>query len=176
MKNSRSFKTNVVTIHSSTETIWDLLFNRFGEIHLYNPNIEGSHELNNKQGEVGCERECSLDKKTFIRERIVNADMYKSVTIDVIGGNMPMVHEMRLKFLISPIGVGKTRVQLEVEYTTKPSFMAVLVKGMFRKMLFKVLVGLKYHLETGRAVSKSTYKPVSKQFSKLHPEQAFQGI
>lgn len=173
MKNSRSFTTKTVTIATSNEKIWDLLFNRFSETHLYNPNIEGSHELNNKQGEVGCERQCSLDKKTFIRERIVNAELGKTVTIDVIGGNMPMIREMQIRFVITSVSSSVTKVHLDAQFTTKPSFMASFVRGMFRNMLFKVLVGLKYHLETGKTVSKSSYKPVAKKFLKLKTGQSF---
>ncbi|MCX6221398.1 MAG: SRPBCC family protein [Bacteroidia bacterium] len=173
MGNPKKIATEAVLVNASKQEVWNLLFNRFGETHLYNPNIEGSHDTNGKTGEIGCERECSIDKKTSIKERIVNAEEFKSITVHVIGGNMPMVKEMQVIMLIDSVSSSLTRVIINASYTTKPSFMASIVKGMFRKMLFGVLIGLKYHLETGNAVSKKSFKSISEKYSILQGSQAF---
>ncbi|MCK9638813.1 MAG: hypothetical protein M0R39_02810 [Prolixibacteraceae bacterium] len=44
---------------------------------------------------------------------------------------------------------------------------------MFRKMLFGVMIWLKYHLETGKAVSKKSFKSISANYNKLQGSQAF---
>lgn len=173
MGNPKKIATEAVIINASKQEVWNLLFHRFGETYLYNPNIEGSHDTNGKNGEIGCERQCSIDKKTNIRERIVNAVEFESITVDIIGGNMPMVDEMQVIMLIDPVSSVQTKVSIRAAYTTKPSFMAVIVRGMFRKMLFGVLIGLKYHLETGKAVSKKSFKSISVNFNKLQGAQPF---
>jgi hypothetical protein len=173
MEKSKTFSTDAVIINASKEKVWDLLFHRFSETHLFNPNIEGSHDINSKKGEVGCERQCNIDKKTFIKERVVKADEFRSFTIDVIGGNMPMLKEMQIVFAIESISPNQTRVMINAEFNTKPSFLAGLIKGMFKKMLFGVLVGLKYHLETGQLVSKNTFKPIFKKYQNLQVSQSF---
>ena len=173
MGNPKKIATEAVLINASKQEVWNLLFHRFGETHLYNPNIEGSHDTNGKNGEIGCERQCSIDRKTNIKERIVQAEEFKSITVDVIGGNMPMVKEMQVVMLIDPVSPTQTKVRINATYTTKPSFMAGFVKGLFRKMLFGVLIGLKYYLETGHAVSKKSFKSISGKYRDLHGSQAF---
>jgi hypothetical protein len=173
MENSKKISTEAVFVNASKQVVWNLLFHRFGETYLYNPNIEGSHRTNGRQGEIGCERECSIDKKTNIKERIVKAEEFKSVTIDIIGGNMPLMKEMQVIMNIEPVSANQTKVSITAFYTTKPFFMAGFVKGMFKKMLFGVLIGLKYYLETGTPVSKKSFKPISAKFRMLHGNQAF---
>lgn len=173
MGNPRKIATEAVLINASKQEVWNLLFHRFGETHLYNPNIEGSHGTNGKDGQVGCERQCSIDQKTNIKERIVKAEEFQSITVDIIGGNMPVVNEMQVIMLIDPVSLTQTKVRINATYTTKPSFMTGIVKGMFRKMLFGVLIGLKYYLETGNAVSKKSFKSISGKYRSLQGSQAF---
>ena len=172
MENSKSFNLSIV-VNDSRERVWDTLFTRFGEISLFNPNVEGSHFTSGSKGEVGCERVCNLDSKTFVREKIVKADPQKSFTVDVVDGNMPMVQELKVNFKIHSTKANQTQVDLTAKFTTKPAFMAALAKGMFRKKLDNVLIGLKYYLETGQPVSKKTFKPISKQYKKLELSQSF---
>ncbi|MCK6609273.1 MAG: SRPBCC family protein [Bacteroidia bacterium] len=167
MENSKLIQTETVLINASREKVWDILFNRFGQTHLYNPNIMGSHDTTSNQGEVGCERQCNIDKKTFIREKVIGVEEYNLIVIDTIGGNMPLVKHMQIKIKLEELSPSKTKVNMEAEYNTKPAFMAVLVRSMFKKMLTSVLIGLKYYLETGKTVSKENYKVISKEYYSL---------
>ena len=173
MEYTKKIATEAVLINASRQEVWKLLFHRFGETYLYNPNLESSHKTNGESGEIGCERECYIDKKTNLKERIVDAEENKSVTIDIVGGNMPMMKEMRVLMKIDPIAPNQTSVSITANYTTKPSFMSVIVKRMFKKMLFGVLIGLKYYLETGIPVSKKSFKTISKNYHSLPVGQAF---
>lgn len=171
MENFNSFKVET-TVNTRLEEVWDLIYNRFGETALFNPNIEHSQFVTGLKGEVGCERVCNLDPKTFVREQIVSANPQKSFTVDIVDSNMPMVEKMLVTLHLIPAGE-KTNVSITANYITKPAFMGTMVKGMFKKMLLKVLIGLKYHLETGNAVSKATFKPIFKQYQKLNLSQSF---
>jgi hypothetical protein len=173
MENSKLIRTETVQINVSRTKVWDILFNRFGQTHLYNPNIMGSHDTTSNQGEVGCERQCNIDKKTFIREKVIGVKEFNLIVIDTIGGNMPLVKQMQIKIKLDELSLNKTKVSIEAEYTTKPTFMALLVRNMFKKMLTSVLIGLKYYLETGKTVSKENYKIISKEYYSLEGGQTF---
>ncbi|MDD8017564.1 MAG: SRPBCC family protein [Bacteroidota bacterium] len=173
MKKLRTLHTNV-TINASKEKVWDSLFTRFGEAHLYNPSLDGSHFSVGIKGEVGCERQCSLDAKTKVVERITQAEELKKFTVNIIGGNMPMIDTMVVELELKPLSSKQTTVLLTANYNTTPAFMGGLVKGMMISKFDDMLIGLKYFLETGKAVSKQTYKPISKMYQQMQPNQSFQ--
>ena len=172
MKKLRTLYTDV-TINVSKEKVWDALFTRFGEVHLYNPSLDSSHFIKGGKGEVGCERQCDLDSKTRIVERIVKADELKKFTIDIYDGNMPMLETMIVDIELVELASKKISVQLTANFNTKPAFMGVMMKGMMKAKLTDMLIGLKYYLETGKTVSKQTYKPIKKVFKLLRPSQSF---
>jgi len=172
MKKPKSFQTEII-INASREKVWDALYTRFGETYLYNPNLDGSHFVTGSKGEVGCVRQCDMNAKTKIVEKIVNAKELKSFSIDIVGGNMPFVEQGRINIELTTIGTNQTKVIFEMHYTSKPAFMAAMMKGMMRTKLTDVLIGLKYYLETGNAVSKKSYKPVYKKFRLLGAQQSF---
>jgi len=61
-------------------------------------------------------------------------------------------------------------------FSTKPGFMAALMKNMVGSMLFKMLIGLKYHLETGELVDKGNSKSIFHKYKKLPENGQFNGI
>lgn len=162
-----------ITTNNSKEQVWDLLFNRFGEVNLFNPIIDGSHHTTGTPGEVGCERQCDIDSKNSVQERIVAARGNDSFDIDIIKGGLPMMKTMKGTFDLEAIHTERTRVQITMRFNTKPAFMALLMKGMMGKMLFKMLVGLKYHLETGNLVTKENIKEIMKEYKRLNDNAAF---
>jgi len=162
-----------ITINASKETVWDTLFNRFGDVHLYNPSLDGSHYIKGGTGSVGCERQCDLDAKTKLIERISSAEELKRFTVEIIGGNMPMVKTMIIEIELLERSSNRTTVSIIGRYNTSPGFMGGLVKGMMRGKLTDMLIGLKYYLETGTPVTKQSYKPIAKTYRRLAPQQAF---
>jgi len=172
MDNLRKINSEV-QINASKEKVWDALFTRFGETYLFNPNLEGSHHSGGGAGEVGCERVCQLDSRTSIKEKIVEADVLNSFKIEIVGGNMPFVNKMFAGFELESINPEKTKVKLNAAFNTKPGFMAFLMKSPFKSKLTDMLIGLKYYLETGKQVSKKTYKPIFKTYKKLELSQSF---
>lgn len=165
--------TSEIEVNASNAKVWEALYTNFGNIHLFNPQLDGSHFTKGDVGEVGCERECQLDSKTYVRERITKAEDQKSFTVDIYDGNMPMVDKVEVDFILIPINPNKTRVGYIAKFSTKPAFMGSLMKAPFNKKFKSILIGLKYYLETGKTVSKSTYKPIYKQFKQLQPAQSF---
>lgn len=172
MKNLHSF-TVEESINASKEKVWEALYDRFGDIQLFNPNIDGSHFTLGDTGEVGCERICELDSKTFVKERITQSSGKESFTVDIYESNLPLMQTMLAHFDVLKQGEHKTLVILNFEYSTKPAFMAPLVKMPMSKTFKKLTVGLKYYLETGNEVSKSGFKEVFRKYKKLELTQAF---
>jgi Polyketide cyclase / dehydrase and lipid transport len=172
MDNLRIIQTEV-EINATKAKAWEALFTQFGEIYLFNPNLEGSHFSGGSKGEVGCERVCQLDAKTTIKEKIVSADELNNFRVEIIGGNIPFVNTMLVDIKLHAIDSEKTRVEIEAGFNTKPGFMAILMKSPFKKKIKDMLIGLKYYLETGKKVSKKTYKPIFKSYKKLELSESF---
>lgn len=163
-----------ISIHSSKEDIWDVLFNKFGEVNDFNPLIEGSHFLNGEEGFVGCERECAIDSKTLVQERITRAEAGLNFDIEIFKGGLPMMDKMKARFDLVELEKSKTEVVLTMSYSTKPAFMGGLMKGKMGKFFMKMLIGLKYHLETGELVTKENIKEIEKRYRDLGEDRSFQ--
>jgi hypothetical protein len=162
-----------IDISTSKENVWDLLFNRFGEVNLFNPLIDGSHHSSGKKGEVGCERECAIDAKHTVREKITAARGNESFDIDIIEGGLPMMDEMKATIDLKALHENSSRVMFTMSYNTKPAFMGALMKGMMTKMLNRLLIGLKYHLETGKLVTKENIKFIARSYNNLNSDHSF---
>ena len=162
-----------IDINVSKAEVWDLIFNRFGEVNNFNPLIEGSHHSEGAKGEVGCERVCDLDARNSIHEKIVAVRDNDSFDVDIIEGGLPMMDEAKATFDLDNISASQTKVTFTMNFTSKPAFMAPMMKLMMPKMLRKMLVGLKFHLETKELVTKSNINIIMKGYGKLQNKEAF---
>jgi ribosome-associated toxin RatA of RatAB toxin-antitoxin module len=174
MKKLREFELEV-NINSSKEQVWDLLFNRFGEVNLFNPVLEDSHQTAGVKGEVGCERQCDINSSTSIQEKITAARGNDSFDVNVIKGGMPMMDEMNATWDFIETGTSQSRARLTMRFNTKPAFVGALMIGMMTKMVKSMLIGLKYHLETGNLVSKENIKGIMKDYKRLQENESFGG-
>ena len=163
-----------IKVNASKEKVWDLLFNRFGEVNAFNPLIEGSTASNELQGAVGAERICDIDAKNSVHEKIVATRGTSGFDVDIIKGGMPMMNEMKGSFDLATISSNQTKIMFTMKYNTKPAFMAPLMSGMMAKMLQKMLVGLKYHLETDQLVTKANINSIMKGFKNLNKGEGYQ--
>lgn len=161
-----------IEVTATKEQVWDLLFNRFGEVNLFNPIIEGSHHTTGTPGEVGCERQCDLDAKNSIHEKIVSARGNDSFDIAIIKGGLPMMGEMKATFNLIKLSESRTKVEAQIQVSTKPQFMILLMKGMMKKMFKKMLIGLKYYMETGSIVTKENIKNIERWYYALPAKAA----
>lgn len=162
-----------IHLNAGKEKTWDLLFNRFGETYLFNPLLEGSHFTKGNSGEVGCERQCDLDSKNSIQERIVAVRNNDSFDIDIIQGGLPFMDKMKGTFSVAAINAHQSVVTAVIQYNTSPAFMGGLLKSMLAKNFFKVMVGLKYYLETGEVVTKINIGDIIKTYKLLSPTDSF---
>ena len=172
MEKLKNVTVSIVT-NSSKDQVWNLVFNRFGEVNIFNPLIEGSHYTKGVQGEVGTERQCDLDSKHSVIEKIVAARGNDSFDIDVIEGGLPMMKTMKGTFNLKSIEPNSTEITFTMRFSSKPAFMANFMKGKMSQMLFKMMIGLKYHLETDGVVTKGNIKGIVKDYNRLETNVAF---
>lgn len=165
-----------IDVNVSKEKVWDLLFNHFGEVNDFNPLITGSKHTSGGPGAVGCERQCDLSRNNRIHERITAAREGESFDLEVIEGNMPMVDKMSATYDLATISSEKTRITFTARFSSRPAFMAGMMKGIMGKMLMQMLIGLKYHLETGGKVGKKNFKAIHKSYKRLGPGGTFSPI
>lgn len=172
MKKLREFQLEV-NVNASKEEVWDLLFNKFGEVNIFNPEIIGSHHTKGVKGEVGCERQCDINSQTSVHERITAANGHDSFDVEIIKSNMPIMDQMLATWDLKDIGGGQTRTRVTMRFNTKPAFMGGLMKGMMSKMINRMVIGLKYHVETGNLVTKENIKGIIKEYNQLKGNQGF---
>jgi hypothetical protein len=84
-----------------------------------------------------------------------------------------MMDELKVSIDVKTISSNQTKVIFTVNFAPKIVLMTPLMKGMITKMFKKLLVGLKYHLETEELVTKSNINDIVKGFKKLQRSEAF---
>ena len=84
-----------------------------------------------------------------------------------------MMDKAKATFDLKAINDNQTNVTITMYFTSKLAFMAPMLKLMMPKMLRKMLVGLKYHLETKELVTKSNINSIMKGYGKLQNNEAF---
>ena len=172
MKKLRTVSVDII-VNSSKSKVWDVLFNRFGEVNTFNPHIEGSHFTKGSKGEIGCERQCDLDSKNSIQEKIVAVRDDNSFDIEIIQGGLPMMDTMNATLDVKEMLPNQTIVTATIHFNTTPAFMAGILKGMMAKMFSKLLVGLKFYLETDEEVTKQNIKDIMKTYKIMDPHDTF---
>jgi len=172
MSELSSFKVDV-SINGSKDKVWQALYERFGETALFNPNIISSEYIKGESGELGCERECMLDSKTYVKEKIIEVDGTNHFSFDIYESNMPMMKTMIARFDLLEVSNTNTNVSMTFNYNTHPSFMAAIMKVPMRSKLGKMLIGLKYFVETGNTMQDSDFRSVFKTYKRLDEQEAF---
>ena len=163
-----------ITVHTSKYDVWDLLVNKFGDVSNFNPLIDESHALDDVQGKEGCERHCTIDNKNSVRERISAIRGKESFDVEIIEGGLPMMDQMAGSYNLIELGAEKTKIQMIFKFNTSPGFIAPVLKGMMSKQLHTLMVGTKYHLETGGKVTKENIKSIMKGYDLIGENANFE--
>lgn len=152
-------------INASQETVWDVLFTQYGDIHIHNPTMMSSSYLNGAtQGQLNCVRHCQFNEKLSLDEKITDVDEKDGFTVTVTEHNLPFVKEMSATYSLSTIADGATELKMTSCTSFSPGFMKYLMKGQLGKGVSKHLFGLKYYIETGEAVNDDSYSETFKNY------------
>lgn len=81
--------------------------------------------------------------------------------------------KMKGTFSVASVNRNQSLVTAAIQYNTSPAFMGGLMKGMLAKNFFKVLVGLKYYLETGEVVTKENIGDILNTYKLLGQADSF---
>jgi hypothetical protein len=152
-------------INASKERTWEVLFTQYGDIHIHNPGMISSNYMHNStRGELDCERHCQFNEKLSLDEKITEIDENNKLTIVVTKHNLPFIKEMSATYELSSINSDTSDEVTEIKMTSFvsffPGFMKYLMRGQLGKGLVKHLFGLKYYIETGKAVDSNNYSEI----------------
>ena len=84
-----------------------------------------------------------------------------------------MMDKMKGTIDLKEIMPNQTLVAATIQFNTSPAFMGSFLKGMIAKMFFKLLVGLKFYLETDEEVTKENFKDIMKTYKLMDPYDTF---
>lgn len=133
--------------------VWDS-WDDFGAIQRFNPNLNGSHLINNSAATgKGAMRQCDLsDGKNYIRERVIGYEPQKSLTIDVYEGSLPLKRAV-VTFLFQATAPDTTEVTMKMAFEPKMGLLGKLMipmmKPQLRKMMARLLDGNAAFVERG---------------------------
>ena len=149
-------------IKASPEQVWEVLFGQYGDIHVHNPGMQASSYMNGgSRGELNSVRHCEFNDKLYVDEEIAEVDETNySVRIVVLEHNLPFMKEMAATYELSALDDDKTQVKMVSFNSFSPGFMKYLMQARLKKLLARHLFGMKYYIETGKAVDADGYSKV----------------
>ncbi len=145
-----------VRINAPKEQVWKTVSN-LGGVMNYSAYVNNSYYDSDAKADVGCSRICELDGNLKVRETAVEwipGERYM-LKMDFLEGNAPIEN-----FYVGPrlIADGdSTIVKYEARYDVKFGIIGklldnIVIKNQNRKVMQRVMDGLKYHIETGDTI------------------------
>ena len=147
-----------VTINVSADALWEIIGPGFADAGKWSTAVDHSagHGNGKFEGATCDTRSCDLSAKGFdsINERITEYDISnRTLAFDVIEGMPGFVTYMNNRTVVTELGEGKSKAELQITMHMKP-FMGLLLGGMLKKnlnnLLDSALDDLKVFAETGK--------------------------
>lgn len=151
-------------ISADTSKVWNTLFNQYGDIHLHNPGVIRSYNMNDAvEGALGCVRHCDFQGGIFVEEEITAVNDKKNFTVTVVNSSYPpAVKEMYAIYEVAAIGENKTEVKMKLHVLAEPEMVADGILQQMNEPLGFYLLGLKHYIETGNAVTMENFPAILK--------------
>lgn len=155
-------------LNTEQSKVWNALFNEYGNIHLHNPGIVKSHNLNGAtQGGLGCSRHCEFVGGMFVDEEITQVFENEKFTVTVTNSSYPpAVKQWFADYEVSTVEENKTEVKMTLNILTDPEMMADGMLEQMKEPLEFYLIGLGYHIETGTAITMENFPSIMQSFVK----------
>ena len=147
-----------VTVNVSANDLWEIVGPGFAEAGKWSTAVDHSEGTGEGKFEgATCDtRSCDLSAKGFtsVNERITQYDAgNKTLGFDVFEGLPGFVTKLNNRTVITTLGEGKSKAELQITVHMKP-FMGALLGGMFKKnldgLIDTALEDLKVYAETGK--------------------------
>jgi len=146
-----------VTINVSADALWEIIGPGFADAGKWSTAVD--HSAGHGDGKfdgASCDtRSCDLSAKGFdsVNEKITEYDASnKTMAFDVIDGTPGFVTYLNNRTVVTDLGNGKSKAELQITMRMKP-FMGWLLGGMLKKnlnnLLDSALEDLKVFAETG---------------------------
>ncbi len=117
------------------------------------------------KGAINVVRHCKFNDKLFLDEKITDFTNHKSVTIEVIKHNLPMLKHLSATYELKSLGSNKTELSMLSQNSAFPGFMIHLMKGQLKKSVGQHLFGMKYFIETGKIVDSKNYQEIHSNYN-----------
>lgn len=139
-----------IEIDNSPGKVWEIL-NNIETVAEYNPQVEKAQCITNNKSGMGASRECTMTDGSKVKERVINVEENKAITMELYESNWP-VKDMKWKTTIENRD-GKTLVTQKLEYKMKFGALGALMNSLFiqSKMdgtLQEVFESMKAHIES----------------------------
>lgn len=159
-------------IDAPADRVWQAMVLDYGEISNFAPSIYASnYERGSLKGEEGAERKCAFNSKgnRWTHERIESIDhdnmVMRNRVIDA--SKFPLdIDNSQAYYRIKDNGDGTATASYEFQFRARPSFMGIMMKGRFKKLLGETLIGLDHYVTTGEVVNATTgnWKEIKKKY------------
>jgi len=157
-------------LNAEKEKVWNALFNDYGDIHLHNPGIIKSHNLNGAtKGAIDCLRHCEFEGGMFVDEKITEVKEKESFTVTVTNSSYPpAVQEWFSVYELMSLEDKKTEVKMTLNILTNPEMIADGLIEQMKEPLGFYLIGLGYHIETGTEVTMENFPNILKTIAEAN--------
>ncbi len=160
-------------IDASVEEVWRVVAEEYADIAKSHPYLSSSSYLEGSDhaGE-GCERVCHLSDngKKYTHEKQIDFDP-KNHTFKVVifhSQGLPLDSDYSTAiYRVQSLENNKSRLSFQMNYRTKPAFMGAMAKGKFKKTISDYLMGVDYHVTTGKNVEKEDLKEIKQHFKSI---------
>jgi len=158
-----------VLMHDAAD-VWAVLAVDYGRVARSHPRIIASEYVEGTlKGELGAERFCYFNDKhsKALREQIVAYDEEKYSFDNRIleAPGFPIDTDNTLAtWTVTPLGKGKSKVSVVMDFRTRPAMMGAMAKGGFRNLLEDYMLSLDHHISTGESVTRENFKEIAKLY------------
>ncbi|MEM9886404.1 MAG: SRPBCC family protein [Bacteroidota bacterium] len=159
------------TIEAPAADIWQVIGEDFGLISKSHPLVVRSEYTEGAlKGALGTERLCYFKENgsQMLREKIV-AWKPEQMEFDAAireAKKFPVDTDVTLFTMrVTPLTSNQSKLEMIMNYRTKPAFMGGMLKGSFTKRLEDYLLAVEHYVLTGEAVTVDNFKEIKKSYT-----------
>lgn len=150
--------------------VWAVVGEDYGAVANSHPKIVSSSYLNGSlKGGEGAERICNFNEKgtKFTHEKQVEYDAenfrFKAQVFAAEGLYMDPDYSYAI-YKVVPVSENKSRLEITMNFRTKPAFMGAIAKGKFMATIEDYALAVEHHVKTGEKVTKDNFKGIKAQY------------
>ena len=150
--------------------VWAVVGEDYGAVANSHPKIVSSSYINGSlTGGEGAERVCNFNEKgiKFTLEKQLQYDpenyRFKAQVFAAEGLYMDPEYSYAI-YQVIPLDDKKSRLEITMNYRTKPAFMGSIAKGKFTATIEDYALAVEHHVKTGEKVTKDNFKGIKEQY------------